>query len=89
MIAFMSTYLPEDTKKLIADIMQSPCPEIEVQYIDVQKQKGQSDCGLFATAFATSNADLQDPASITYNQAKMITHVIHCFETLSMTPFPS
>ena len=44
-------YLPEDAKKLIADIMQSPCPKIEVQYIDVQKQKGQSDCGLFAIAF--------------------------------------
>ena len=54
-------YLPEDTKKLIADIMQSPCPKIEAQYIDVQKQKGQSDCGLFAIAFATSLAHLQDP----------------------------
>ena len=39
------TYLPEGTKKLIADIMQSPCLKIEVQYIDVQKQQGQSDLG--------------------------------------------
>ena len=54
--------------------MQSPCPEIEVQYIDVQKQKGQSDCGFFAIAFVTSFAHLQDPASITYDQAKMRTH---------------
>ena len=75
----------EDTKKLIADIMQSTCPKIEVQYIDVQKQKGQSDCGLFAIAFATLLAHLQDPASITYNQAKMRRHLIHCFETHSMT----
>ena len=67
--------------------MQSTCPEIEVQYIDVQKQKGQSDCGLFAIAFATSFAHLQDPASITYDQAKIRTHLIHCFETLSMTHF--
>ena len=69
--------------------MPSPCPKIEVQYIDVQKQKGQSDCGLFAIAFATSLAHLQDPASKTYDQAKMRTHLIHCFETQSMTPFPS
>ena len=79
----------EDAKKLIANIMQSPSPKIEVQYIDVQKQKGQSDWGLLAIAFATSLAHLQDPASITYDQAKMRTHLIHCFETQSMTPFPS
>ena len=40
-------YLPEDTKKLIADIMQSPCPKIEVQYIDVQKQKDKVIVGCF------------------------------------------
>eukprot|EP00731_Ephydatia_muelleri_P024373 Em0016g644a len=86
----VASWIPnQDTKKLIADIMQSPCPKIEVQYIDVQKQKGQSDCGLFAIAFATSLAHLQDPASITYDQAKMRTHLIHCFETQSRTPFPS
>ena len=80
-------YLPEDSKKLIADIMQSPCPKIEVQYIDVQKQKRESDCGLFAIVFATSPA--QDPASIIYDQAKMRTQLMHCFETHSTTPFPS
>ena len=43
-------HLPKETKKLIADIMQST---IEVHYIDVQMQEGKSDCGVFAVAFAT------------------------------------
>ena len=38
--------LPEDTKKLIADVMQLPSSSIEVQYIYMQTQNGKSDCGL-------------------------------------------
>ena len=60
-----------DTKKLIADVIQSSCFSTEVQYIDVQTQEGKSDCGLFFVAFAITIVHLQDPANIIYGQAKM------------------
>lgn len=73
-----------------SDNVPLTCSSIEVQYMDVQMQEGKSDCGVFAIVFAAASyTHFQDPASIIYDQAKMRTHLIHCFETRSMTPFPS
>ena len=56
-----------------------------------KSRKDKSDCGLFAIAFATSLARASSrPCKYNlYDQAKMRIHLIHCFETQSMTPFPS
>ena len=48
--------------KLVADLMQTK--SLTVEFVDVQKQKGGSDCGLFALAFIASICNGQDPTKL-------------------------
>ena len=52
------------------------------------KQLGGKDCGLYAIATATLLASGENPGSVTYNQQAMREHLIQCFETFKLTPFP-
>ena len=62
--------LPKYTMKLVADLMQCRDKEITIEFVDVQEQRGSSDCGLFAV----------DPATLTYNQKAMRQHLLDCIE---------
>ena len=54
----------------------------------VQKQRGLSDCGLFALAFATDLCHGVDPANEQYDQTVMRSHYVKCLESKAMIPFP-
>ncbi len=55
----------------------------------VQKQWGLSDCGLFASAFATDLCHGLDPVNEKYDQTAMHQHYVHCLGTNAMVPFPN
>ena len=81
--------LNDNNLKLVAGLMQSQDNKINIEYVDVQKQTGTSDCGFFALAFATSICYSQDPEKLTYKQDKMREHIFNCFQENCCTPFPS
>ena len=81
--------LPKRSVKLVADLLQSKEEAITFAFVDVQKQDGGSDCGLFAIAFITSICNGQDPTVLRYNQSAMRSHLLQCIEQGHMTPFPS
>ena len=68
--------------------MQSKQKEGVIEYVDVQEQRGASDCGLFALAFIISICNGIDPASHSYQQAAMRSHTLSCVEKSQMTLFP-
>ena len=80
--------LSMQAQKLVASIMQSWGKVIEVKSIDVQNQRGISDCGLFAVAFATCLCYGQDPAAINFVQERMRAHLLSCLECGYVTQFP-
>ena len=82
-------YLPKHEQKVVADIMMSPYPTIQVNYIGVQWQSGISDCGLFALAFTTALCSGQDPATLNFDQSRMRRHVLSCIQSGCVTPFPT
>ena len=45
--------LPQKRIKLVVDLLQSKEKELTLEYVNVQKQRGGSDCGLFALTFIT------------------------------------
>ena len=49
--------LSSTTRRLVADLLQSPLPQITLRYQDVQWQGNLYDCGLFALANATALCD--------------------------------
>ena len=63
-----------------------PCYLIDVPY--AQQQNGDSDCGLFAIAFAVHLALGDDVAGLNFNQSKMRQHLMKCFQQKTMMPFP-
>ena len=52
------------------------------------KQHGSTDCGLFSIAYAIDLLHGNNPQDYTYDQNKMRQHLITCFETKKMLPFP-
>ena len=81
--------LPTSTaKRQIADILHSPLPVITVQCLNVQQQRGGSDCGLFALAFITAVCHGDDPTSLYFDQENMRSHLIASIESGEATPFP-
>ena len=73
-------------QRIIADLLQATVDEIVIETMNVQKQLGGSDCGLFALAFITAVLNNQDPTAQCFKQNKMRRHLIECLER--KTPFP-
>ena len=78
--------LPKGSLKLVADLMQTKAKTLSIEFVDVQKQEGGSDCGLFALAFIASICNGDDPTKLVYDQSSMRNHLLKCIE---QGPFPS
>ena len=57
--------------------------------VKIRKQKGNTDCGVFAIAIATSLAYGIDPASCEFQQDLMRQHLCQCLQAKKMTLFPT
>ena len=80
--------LPTRSKQQIAAIMFTESKDITLNFMDVQSQRGASDCGLFSRAFATSICFGFDPVHIQYTQADLRNHLIRCLANGAMSTFP-
>ena len=80
------TTLDRPTKNTIFNLFPaSTCTEL----VQVNRQKGGLDCGVFAVAISTALAFQQNPAVIKFDQAAMRPHLVACFEKRQVSPFPS
>ena len=82
----MTRFLPLliETKAVISNLYG---PEVLPRLVSINKQKGSTDCGLFAVAIATTLALGLDPAGITYHQSGLRHHLVKCLETGKFTVF--
>ena len=81
--------LPKHAMKVVADLMQCKKKNIRVIYENVQKQRGASDCGCFAVAFATSLCYGKSLSSESYCQQAMREHLISAFDKGKIDAFPT
>ena len=79
------TTIDKETKAVISNLYG---PEILPRLVSICKQKGGTDCGLFAIAIATTLALGLDPAEITYQQSSLRRHLVKCLEDGKFTMFP-
>ena len=75
-------------KRQLATIMKTLHPKLTITMINVQQQQGYNDCGLFAIAFAVALCNGLDPATLTFQQFAMRSHLKTCLMSKTMTPFP-
>ena len=79
----------EDAKRQIAALLRTEDKRIVLKIHKTQYQKGCTDCGLFAVAFATDLAHRCNPSKRLYKQNHLRSHFITCLSEQKMTPFPS
>ena len=58
------------------------------KFMDIQKQSGGYDCGVFSIAFATALVFGEKPGCFLFDQKKMRAHLLQCFERQQMSMFP-
>ena len=62
---------------------------LAVHIPQVQRQCGSNDCGVVAIAFALHAALGHCVGDITFDQSKLRNHLLQCFKTRKLTPFPT
>lgn len=75
-------------KQQISALIHSAAKEITLNFPPVQCQRGGSDCGLFAIAFAVTLCTGFNPSDLQYNQASFRSHLRGCIENKCISPFP-
>ena len=88
----MHKIISPDTVKQICSIVHSYKKSITIEIMDVLKQRGSTDCGLFALAFATSLCLGELPSERRYIQASLRAHLSDCFKSGNLSSrqsFPS
>jgi len=75
-------------KQQIAALFSTSKESIELRFIDVQKQSGTNDCGLYAIAYVTALCFGKSPSGLVFDQSLMRKHLHNYFEQSNMTMFP-
>ena len=60
-----------------------------LDFVPVQQQSNGSDCGVFSIAFATCLAFATNPSFVTFDVARMRSHLLACLKNGRMSMFPS
>ena len=79
----------ESVKMQIASICMCEKNEIQMHIRPFQKQRGGTDCGLFAIASAVTLSLGRNPSHYHYEQALLRSHLVECFNKRQMSEFPA
>ena len=86
--------LTTSTELQIASIVNTSQPKISVEFVDVQKQFGSSDCGAYSPLSGSgsrysSHLSLgQDPGTLVISQSEMRRHLLKMLKEKKLTMFP-
>ena len=82
------TSVSDDTFEVIAQLIRTNKSSFTVSIMNVAKQGGATDCGLYAMATVVCLVTGVDPGTVVYNQAEMRSHLAKTLEAGILTPFP-
>lgn len=72
----MNCSLSSFIEKIIADLLHTSSKAITIEYINVQQQRGSSNCGLFSFANAHTLCSGDNPSKCFYSQNEMRSHLL-------------
>ncbi|XP_063927441.1 uncharacterized protein LOC135140714 isoform X2 [Zophobas morio] len=61
----------------------------QYKFHGVRQQPNNTDCGVYAIAFATSLLNNRDPSKENYHHLKMRSHLLDIYSTTELLPFPN
>lgn len=81
--------LHKDTKAtILATVNSDGSGKIIVDVSQFQRQRNESDCGLFAVAAMVALAHGSDPSNLIWDLRTLRSHFVECLDQSQMTPFP-
>ena len=85
-----SVYLlaSNETLHIIAQLVQSKERSLRIQLMNVAKQSGSVDCGLYALAMLTCLLLNTDPTTIVFESDKMRPHLVQILQCGKVSVFP-
>ena len=81
-------YSDKETEQIITSLFQFGSNKLTLKVAHSQKQKGGTDCGVFAIAFATAIAFEMNPSKLRLKQESLRAHLVTCFHKRHMSLFP-
>jgi hypothetical protein len=63
--------------------------KIKINVMNVARQKGTKDCGVYAVAYTETLLSGLDPVNVIYEQSVMRGHLLKCLLDNNLTPFPT
>ena len=78
----------DNTETIIASLLFTRSANIKINMMNVARQKGSTDCGLYAVAILTCLAFGIDPTKLIFDQAALRPHLIQCLEKGVIDCFP-
>ena len=77
-----------DTLHIIAQLVQSKEKSLRIQLMNVAKQSGSVDCGLYALAMLTCLLLNTDPTTIVFESDEMRPHLVQILQCGKVSMFP-
>ena len=78
----------EDTQIVIAALLKSKCFHISMHMMNMAKQYGGTECGLYAIATMVCLAFGDDPTTVVFDQSMLRSHLGECYTKKHLEPFP-
>ena len=87
--------LHQSTKSLLAQSIRTSKKYITVRLVNTNRQAGENDCGVFATAYCAAlphgenpSTFGENPSTFVYEQKIMRNHLLRCLENGAVQLFP-
>jgi len=84
----MFTSASNKTLEIVAQILQTKQPHFTVNYLNVSRQAGTTDCGLYTIAAVTCILQGEDPTKVAFDQKALRLHLVKILEAKSLSAFP-
>ena len=84
----MFSYSSSLLQAQVACSLHTSEPNFVLKFVDVHKQFGHNDCGVFNVAYAVSLCFDQQPGEFIFDQTLMRSHLATCLRLQRFTMFP-
>ena len=81
--------LPQKAVNQVAAFVHRELPALNLKFLNTQRQRGYSDCGLYAIATATAICEGKDPCTQLFCQEYMRSHLSQCLKMGKTILFPA
>ena len=75
-------------KAQVACLLHTSKSEFTLSFVNVHKQTGCNDCGLFSIAYAVALCLGENPGTLVFDQSEMRNHLVSCIEQQCFSMFP-